>query len=121
MSFLAGVSNVAPSEQQGQGAVPGPVGVSLSPLPPRGPSAPPRPYPPPGTGITSLQIRQEKEAELRSNDAHWQRRINQLEETHQKINELMEKEYSAAVCKLIDSYYLILDVYTNCQLLNKPT
>lgn len=54
-------------------------------------------YPPSGVGLTSLQIRQEKEAELRANDQHWQRRVNQLEESHQKINEMMEKEYIAAV------------------------
>lgn len=47
--------------------------------------------------ITSLQVRQEKEAELRANDLHWQKRICQLEETHQKINQLMEQEYNCAV------------------------
>lgn len=71
-------------------------------------------YPGPFTGLTSLQIRQEKEAELRANDLHWQKRINQLEETHQKINDIMESEYKAAVCKLIDSYYLIMYYYVNC-------
>lgn len=63
--------------------------------------------------FTSLQIRQEKEAELRANDQHWQKRINQLEETHEKINQLMEQEYNCAVCKL-KSYRIILYLHLKC-------
>lgn len=65
--------------------------------PPRGPG----PVYTHAPGLTSLQIRQEKEAELRANDAHWQRRINQLEQQHHQISELMEREYSAAVRILV--------------------
>lgn len=63
--------------------------------------------------ITSLQVRQEKEAQLRANDQHWQRRLTQLEETHAKINQLMEQEFNSAVCNL-SSYQIIFYTYFKC-------
>ncbi|KAK9881540.1 hypothetical protein WA026_016418 [Henosepilachna vigintioctopunctata] len=43
--------------------------------------------------LTSLQLRQQKLEELKKNDEYWENRIKNLEECHQKINDIMEEEY----------------------------
>lgn len=97
VSYAGGASGPESFQPKPPAFMSQPFGGGVPIPPPRAPQQHQHAYPPPGAGYTSLQIRQEKEAELRANDQHWQRRINQLEETHQKINEIMEREYSAAV------------------------
>lgn len=62
----------------------------------------PSPYPPPGIAygeptITAIEVRRQKEAELTQNDLYWQERLGNLEQTLNRTNTIMEKEYSAAV------------------------
>lgn len=47
--------------------------------------------------ITALEVRRQKEQELRNNDLYWAKRLAQLEQTLQKTNSILEKEYNAAV------------------------
>lgn len=47
--------------------------------------------------ITALEVRRQKEQELRNNDLYWAKRLSQLEQTLQKTNSILEKEYNAAV------------------------
>ncbi|KAJ6644664.1 MICOS complex subunit MIC25 [Pseudolycoriella hygida] len=47
--------------------------------------------------ITALEVRRQKEQELRNNDLYWAKRLAQLEKTLQKTNSILEKEYNAAV------------------------
>uniref|UniRef100_A0A0K8TKV7 Putative head-elevated expression protein n=1 Tax=Tabanus bromius TaxID=304241 RepID=A0A0K8TKV7_TABBR len=59
-------------------------------------------YPPPNVifvepTITAMDVRRQKEAELTQNDVYWKKRLNQLEQTLNKTNAIMEKEYSAAM------------------------
>lgn len=47
--------------------------------------------------ITALEVRRQKEQELRNNDLYWAKRLTQLEQSLQKTNSILEKEYNAAV------------------------
>lgn len=47
--------------------------------------------------ITSMQVKRDKEAELKSNDIYWSKRLTALEENLKKTNQIMEKEYEDAV------------------------
>ncbi|XP_058442831.1 MICOS complex subunit MIC19 [Malaya genurostris] len=47
--------------------------------------------------LTSLQIRREKEQELRANDIYWAKRLQNLEANLQKSNQILEKEYNDAI------------------------
>uniref|UniRef100_A0A2M4AF17 Putative head-elevated expression protein n=1 Tax=Anopheles triannulatus TaxID=58253 RepID=A0A2M4AF17_9DIPT len=47
--------------------------------------------------LTSLQVRQEKERELRENDIYWTKRLKALEANLKQTNQVLEKEYNAAV------------------------
>ncbi|XP_050098908.1 uncharacterized protein LOC126579554 [Anopheles aquasalis] len=47
--------------------------------------------------LTSLQVRQEKERELRENDIYWTKRMKALEANLKQTNQVLEKEYNAAV------------------------
>lgn len=47
--------------------------------------------------VTSMELRRQKETELRENDQFWKARIAQLEANINKTNEVMEKEYTAAI------------------------
>jgi len=47
--------------------------------------------------ITALEVRRQKEQELRNNDLYWAKRLTHLEQTLQKTNSILEKEYNAAV------------------------
>lgn len=47
--------------------------------------------------ITALEVRRQKEQELRNNDLYWAKRLTQLEHSLQKTNSILEKEYNAAI------------------------
>lgn len=47
--------------------------------------------------ITALEVRRQKEQELRNNDLYWAKRLSQLEQTLHKTNNILEKEYNAAI------------------------
>ncbi|XP_052860837.1 MICOS complex subunit MIC19 [Anopheles cruzii] len=47
--------------------------------------------------FTSMQVRQEKERELRENDTYWTNRLKALEANLKQTNQLLEKEYNEAV------------------------
>lgn len=47
--------------------------------------------------VTSMELRRQKEIELRENDIFWKNRIAQLEANITKTNAVMEKEYKAAI------------------------
>lgn len=47
--------------------------------------------------ITSMQVKRDKEAELKLNDIYWNKRLTALEENLKKTNQIMEKEYEDAV------------------------
>lgn len=47
--------------------------------------------------LTSMQVLQEKERELRENDVYWTQRLKALEANLAKTNQVLEKEYSDAV------------------------
>ncbi|XP_055858010.1 MICOS complex subunit mic25a [Episyrphus balteatus] len=47
--------------------------------------------------VTAMEMRRQKEIELRENDQIWRTRIAKLEQTLNKTNDVMEKEYSAAI------------------------
>lgn len=67
------------------------------------PSSYPNPRPPPPAEyygeptLTSMQVRREKEQELRANDVYWTKRLQGLEANLQKTNQILEKEYNDAV------------------------
>lgn len=44
-----------------------------------------------------MQVREEKEAELRANDAYWSNRLKQTEVNLKRTNAVMEKEYQEKV------------------------
>lgn len=50
--------------------------------------------------FTSLEVRRQKEEELRKNDSYWQSRLKQQEIDLKKTAALMEQEYNATVCKV---------------------
>lgn len=47
--------------------------------------------------VTAIEVRRQKEAELRQNDAYWVKRMAQLEHTLQKTNMILERECTQAV------------------------
>lgn len=67
------------------------------------PSSYPNPLPMPAAAgygepsLTSMQVRREKEQELRANDIYWTKRLQSLEANLQKTNQIMEKEYNDAI------------------------
>uniref|UniRef100_A0A182N8I8 Head-elevated expression protein n=1 Tax=Anopheles dirus TaxID=7168 RepID=A0A182N8I8_9DIPT len=70
----------------------------------RGPSSYPNPPAPPSVvyqgelpSLTSMQVRQEKERELRENDVYWTQRLKALEANLAQTNQVLEKEYGDAV------------------------
>lgn len=50
-----------------------------------------------------MQIRREKEQELRANDVYWTKRLQTLEANLQKTNQILEKEYNDAVMLFRDA------------------
>lgn len=53
-----------------------------------------------GATITALDVRRQKEQELRNNDAYWSMRLAKQEKELQKTNSILEKEYDTAVSVL---------------------
>lgn len=49
--------------------------------------------------ITAIEVRRQKELELRNNDVYWAKRLTQLEQNLQKTNSILEKEYNSAVSR----------------------
>lgn len=49
--------------------------------------------------ITAIEVRRQKEIELRNNDLYWAKRLTQLEQNLQKTNSILEKEYNSAVSR----------------------
>lgn len=49
--------------------------------------------------ITAIEVRRQKELELRNNDLYWAKRLTQLEQNLQKTNSILEKEYNSAVSR----------------------
>lgn len=47
--------------------------------------------------ITALEVRRQKEEELRNNDIYWEKRLQQQEETLKQTSILLEKEYQNTV------------------------
>uniref|UniRef100_A0A182S761 CHCH domain-containing protein n=1 Tax=Anopheles maculatus TaxID=74869 RepID=A0A182S761_9DIPT len=95
-----------PSKTQGRNAdaqQPGGDDNSSSAPTARGPSSYPNPPVPPSVvyqgelPLTSMQVLQEKERELRENDVYWTQRLKALEANLAKTNQVLEKEYSDAV------------------------
>ncbi|XP_076664388.1 coiled-coil-helix-coiled-coil-helix domain containing 3 [Andrena cerasifolii] len=50
--------------------------------------------------LTALEIQQQKERELLNQDLYWQQRIENLEQSHLKINDIMDGEYKKAAEEL---------------------
>uniref|UniRef100_A0A182QS11 Head-elevated expression protein n=1 Tax=Anopheles farauti TaxID=69004 RepID=A0A182QS11_9DIPT len=92
-----GNADLSPNQQQQQG---GEYPASAG----RGPSSYPNPPASPAVvyqnelpALTSMQVRQEKERELRENDVYWTQRLKALEANLAQTNQVLEKEYSDAV------------------------
>lgn len=47
--------------------------------------------------LTAMQVRNEKEAELRANDEYWRKRLQQTEINLKQTNAVMEKEYNETI------------------------
>lgn len=50
--------------------------------------------------LTAMQVRHEKEAELRANDEYWRKRLAETEVNLKKTNAVMEKEYNETIGKV---------------------
>lgn len=50
--------------------------------------------------LSALMIHQQKEQELRTQDMYWQKRLQNLEKKHAKINEIIDAEYKKAAEQL---------------------
>ncbi|XP_053976693.1 MICOS complex subunit MIC25-like [Hylaeus volcanicus] len=50
--------------------------------------------------LSALEIQQQKEHELHSQDQYWQNRLKNLEKNHLKINNIMDQEYKKATEEL---------------------
>lgn len=50
--------------------------------------------------ITAIQVRKEKEAELRANDDYWSKRLQAQEADFLKNSKIMEKEFQETVSTL---------------------
>lgn len=53
--------------------------------------------------MTALDVRRQKEEELRKNDAYWENRLKQQELNLHRTNAILEKEYNETV---IFSYFI---------------
>lgn len=54
--------------------------------------------------VTALEVRRQKEQELRNNDLYWQRRLQQQELQLKQTNAILEKEYNETVCVMPRDY-----------------
>lgn len=50
-----------------------------------------------GSTISALEVRRQKEEELRKNDHYWQERLKQQEQDLKKTAAILEKEYNETV------------------------
>lgn len=50
--------------------------------------------------LTALQIQQQKEKEFRNQDNYWQKRLQDLEQKHSEINNIINAEYKKAAEQL---------------------
>lgn len=46
--------------------------------------------------VSALQMQQQMEEELRRQDQYWQRRLQNLEDGYQKVNQILDQEYKKA-------------------------
>ena len=51
----------------------------------------------PNFTISALEMQQQKERELAEQEQYWQRRLLNLERTHEKINRVIDEEYKKAL------------------------
>ncbi|OXU29452.1 hypothetical protein TSAR_011063 [Trichomalopsis sarcophagae] len=51
----------------------------------------------PNFTISALEMQQQKERELADQETYWQRRLQNLERTHEKINRAIDQEYKKAL------------------------
>lgn len=58
-----------------------------------------------GSTISALEIRRQKEEELRKNDLYWQTRLKQQEQDLKKTAAILEKEYNETVCAKIYVFF----------------
>lgn len=54
-----------------------------------------------GSTISALEVRRQKEEELRKNDQYWQTRLSKQEEDLKKTAAILEKEYNETVQTII--------------------
>lgn len=47
--------------------------------------------------VTALEVRRQKEKELRENDLYWQKRLQKQEETAKQTLAILENEYNTTV------------------------
>ncbi|XP_033339357.1 coiled-coil-helix-coiled-coil-helix domain containing 3 [Megalopta genalis] len=50
--------------------------------------------------LTALEIQQQKEQELLTQDQYWQKRLDNLEKNHLRVNQIIDEEYKKAVEEL---------------------
>lgn len=53
--------------------------------------------------ITALEVRRQKEEELKKNDLYWSKRLQQQEETLKQTQLLLETEYKKTVSSIFSS------------------
>lgn len=51
--------------------------------------------------MSALEVRRQKEEELRKNDLYWQARLKKQEQDLQKTAAILEKEYNETVCGIV--------------------
>lgn len=52
--------------------------------------------------ITALEVKQQKERELAEQEVYWKQRMQNLESSHQKINQALAREYKNALAYFDD-------------------
>lgn len=57
--------------------------------------------------VTALEVRRQKEQELRNNDLYWQRRLQQQEQQLKQTGAILEQEYNQTVCAMPCDYFRI--------------
>lgn len=55
--------------------------------------------------VTAIEVRRQKDAELRANDAYWAKRLAAQEQAQLKTNGIQEKEFNAAVRIMSHLFY----------------
>lgn len=57
----------------------------------------------PGYTISALEMQQIKAKELAAQDQYWQKRLQNLEKNHKRINEILDEEYKKAIEEFTDN------------------